>query len=63
MPTLDWLDRQAAFRIASSVPTRVLRPHPRARAVVAIKMQTTRNTLPAGRQFTQVVAGEALFHA
>ena len=27
MPTLDWLDREAAFRIAERVPTRVLRPH------------------------------------
>ena len=28
MPTLDWLNREAAFRIAERVPTRVLRPHP-----------------------------------
>lgn len=27
MPTLDWLNRDAAFRIADRVPTRVLRPH------------------------------------
>jgi len=27
MPTLDWLNREAAFRIAERVPTRVLRPH------------------------------------
>lgn len=27
MPTLDWLDRQAAFQTAARVPTRVLRPH------------------------------------
>ena len=27
MPTLDWLDRDAAFRIAERVPTRLLRPH------------------------------------
>ena len=27
MPTLDWLNRDAAFRIAEQVPTRVLRPH------------------------------------
>ena len=27
MPTLDWLDREDAFRIAQRVPTRVLRPH------------------------------------
>ena len=27
MPTLDWLDRDAAFRVAHRVPTRVLRPH------------------------------------
>ena len=28
MPTLDWLGRDAAFRIAERVPTRLLRPHP-----------------------------------
>ena len=27
MPTLDWLNRDAAFQTAASVPTRVLRPH------------------------------------
>jgi adenine-specific DNA-methyltransferase len=27
MPTLDWLDRENAFRAAALVPTRVLRPH------------------------------------
>jgi adenine-specific DNA-methyltransferase len=27
MPTLDWLHRDAAFRTAQQVPTRVLRPH------------------------------------
>ncbi len=27
MPTLDWLDRDAAFRVAARVATRVLRPH------------------------------------
>jgi adenine-specific DNA-methyltransferase len=27
MPTLDWLNREASFRIAAAVPTRVLRPH------------------------------------
>ena len=30
MPTLDWLNREASFRIAQRVPTRVLRPHPAA---------------------------------
>ena len=28
MATLDWLNRDDAFRIAQRVPTRVLRPHP-----------------------------------
>jgi hypothetical protein len=28
MLTLDWLNRDGAFRIAKRVPTRVLRPHP-----------------------------------
>jgi adenine-specific DNA-methyltransferase len=27
MPTLDWLNRDAAFQTAAAVPTRVLRPH------------------------------------
>lgn len=27
MPTLDWLNRGAAFQTAATVPTRVLRPH------------------------------------
>ncbi|WP_286742077.1 site-specific DNA-methyltransferase [Aquabacterium sp. UBA2148] len=27
MPTLDWLDRQAAFQVATRTPTHVLRPH------------------------------------
>lgn len=27
MPTLDWLNRDAAFRLGDRVPTRVLRPH------------------------------------
>jgi hypothetical protein len=27
MPTLDWLDRQAAFTVAHRTPTHVLRPH------------------------------------
>ena len=30
MPTLDWLARDAAFRVAEAVPWRVLRPHPAA---------------------------------
>lgn len=33
MPTLDWLNRSAAFANAAQVPTRVLRPHPAAGAV------------------------------
>jgi hypothetical protein len=27
MPTLDWLNREAAFRESEKVPTHVLRPH------------------------------------
>ncbi len=27
MPTLDWLNREAAFRTAAQVPRRVERPH------------------------------------
>ena len=33
MPTLDWLNREDAFRIAQRVPTRVLRLHPAGAAV------------------------------
>jgi adenine-specific DNA-methyltransferase len=33
MPTLDWLDRESAFRSAHQVPTRVLRPHAAAAVV------------------------------
>ena len=33
MPTLDWLARDAAFRVAEAVPTRVLCPHPAAAQV------------------------------
>lgn len=33
MPTLDWLNREDAFRITQRVPTRVLRPHPAGGAV------------------------------
>ena len=35
MPTLDWLNRDATFRIAQRVPTRVLRPHPAAAGLSA----------------------------
>jgi hypothetical protein len=34
MPTLDWLNREDAFRIAARVPTRVLRPHAAAQSSV-----------------------------
>ena len=34
MPTLDWLNRDAAFRITRQLPTRVLRPHRAAPAAV-----------------------------
>ena len=34
MPTLDWLNRDAAFATAAQVPTRVLRPHRAAPAAV-----------------------------
>lgn len=34
MPTLDWLNREDAFRAAARVPTRVLRPHAQAPAIV-----------------------------
>ena len=33
MPTLDWLNREDAFRTAQRVPTRVLRPHAAAQQV------------------------------
>ena len=34
MPTLDWLNREDAFRVAARVVTRVLRPHQAAPQVV-----------------------------
>ena len=36
MPTLDWLNRDAAFATAAQVPTRVLRPHRAAPATVGV---------------------------
>jgi hypothetical protein len=35
MPTLDWLNREDAFRLAARVPTRVLRAHAHAPAIVS----------------------------
>lgn len=45
MPTLDWLNREDAFRIAARVPTRVLRPHAQAKAVVGDAAAAQHNLL------------------
>ena len=48
MPTLDWLDRDAAFATAAQVPTRVLRPHRAAPAVVGDAAASGDNLLIQG---------------
>ena len=58
MPTLDWLDRDAAFRVAHGVPTRVLRPHPAAPTVGTPPPQGSE--LTDGRVFVAEYKGEHL---
>ena len=48
MPTLDWLNREDAFRIAARVPTRVLRPHAHAPAIVGDAASASGNLLVQG---------------
>ncbi len=48
MPTLDWLNREDAFRLAARVPTRVLRPHARAPAAVGDALAAHGNLLVQG---------------
>jgi adenine-specific DNA-methyltransferase len=48
MPTLDWLNREDAFRLAARVPTRVLRPHAQAPAIVGDAASARDNLLVQG---------------
>lgn len=48
MPTLDWLNREDAFRIAARVPTRVLRPHAQAPTAVGDAASASGNLLLQG---------------
>jgi len=48
MPTLDWLNRDDAFLTAQRVPTRVLRPHAQAPAVVGDAAAGAGNLLVQG---------------
>lgn len=56
MPTLDWLNREEAFRIASRVPTRVLRPHAAAPATVGDAAAARDNLLVQGDNLDALAA-------
>jgi adenine-specific DNA-methyltransferase len=56
MPTLDWLNREDAFRIAARVPTRVLRPHAAAPATVGDAQAARDNLLVQGDNLEALAA-------
>ena len=56
MPTLDWLNREDAFRLAARVATRVLRPHARAPAVVGDALAAHGNLLVQGDSLEALAA-------
>jgi len=56
MPTLDWLNREDAFRIAARVPTRVLRPHAAAPATVGDAAAARDNLLVQGDNIEALAA-------
>lgn len=56
MPTLDWLNREDAFRIAQRVPTRVLRPHAQATSVVGDAAAAKENLLVQGDNLEALAA-------
>ena len=56
MPTLDWLNREEAFRIAARVPTRVLRPHEAAPLVVGDADAARDNLLVQGDNLEALAA-------
>jgi adenine-specific DNA-methyltransferase len=56
MPTVDWLNREHAFRIAARVPTRVLRPHAAAPATVGDAAAARDNLLVQGDNLEALAA-------
>ena len=56
MPTLDWLNREDAFRISARVPTRVLRPHAHASGVVGDAASARDNLLVQGDNLEALAA-------
>ena len=56
MPTLDWLNRDTAFRTAAQVPTRVLRPHRAAPAAVGAGAADSGNLLIQGDNLEALTA-------
>ncbi len=56
MPTLDWLNREDAFRIAARVPTRVLRPHAAALSSVGDAAAARDNLLVQGDNLEALAA-------
>ena len=56
MPTLDWLNREGAFRVAARVPTRVLRPHAAAPQVVGEVAAARDNLLVQGDNLEALAA-------
>ena len=56
MPTLDWLNREDAFRIAARVATRVLRPHSAAPATVGDAAAARDNLLVQGDNLEALAA-------
>ena len=56
MPTLDWLNRDDAFRITAHVPTRVLRPHEAAPKIVGDAAAARDNLLVQGDNLEALAA-------
>jgi adenine-specific DNA-methyltransferase len=56
MPTLDWLNREDAFRISARVPTGVLRPHAQAPAIVGDAAAAKDNLLVQGDNLEALAA-------
>ena len=56
MPTLDWLNRDVAFRTAAQVPARVLRPHRAAPAAVGAGADFSGNLLIQGDNLDALAA-------
>ena len=56
MPTLDWLNREDAFRVAARVRTRVLRPHEAAPKIVGDAAVARDNLLVQGDNLEALAA-------